>query len=190
MFRWFLESAIYVPGLLDGMSSIAEIDHRWHWPPLPELDAVDSANAAAIRLSTGQSTPTQEHARRGQDWDTESARAAADFGVDLAVYKQAVFAKTFGLTPGAPMPSGQMPGQPAQAVLPQGEYTQLGQRAFTNNQKRIKSALDQMTSGEMSQVMTEQTLMSIGLTQDRISALIADALDGGVEDSTVQQVAV
>jgi hypothetical protein len=189
VFRWFLESAIFVPGLLDGMPSINQIDHRWHWPPLQELDAVDSANAAAIRLSTGQSTPTQEHARRGQDWDTESARAAADFGVDVMTYKQALFAKTFGLTPGQPMPSVQMPGQ-AQAALPQGEYTTIGQRAFTNNQKRIKSALDQFTVGEMSQVMTEQTLASIGLAPDRIAALIADAMDGGVEDTTVQEVAV
>ena len=42
----------------------------------------------------------------------------------------------------------------------------------------------------MSQVMTEQTLASIGLASDRIAALIADALDGGVEDTTVQEVAV
>ena len=190
VFRWFLESAIYVPGLLDGMQSISEIDHRWHWPPLPELDAVDSANAAAIRLSTGQSTLTQEHARRGQDWDTECARAADDFGVDVLTFKQALFAKTFATTASASMTQGQ-PGAPvAQAALPQGEYTQLGQRAFTNNQKRIKSALDQFTLGEMSQVMTEQTLASIGLAPDRIAALIADALDGGVEDTTVQEVAV
>lgn len=188
MFGWFLESAIYVPGLLDGMPSIGEIDHRWHWPPLPELDAVDSANAAAIRLKSGLSTPTSEHARRGQDWDTESLRAAADFGVPVEVYKQAVFAFTFGLVPGQPMPIQQQ--QSAVAALPQGEYTQLGQRAFTNNQKRIKSALDQFTAGEMSQVMTEQTLASIGLAPDRIAALITDAMTGGVDDATVQEEAV
>jgi lambda family phage portal protein len=188
MFGWFLESAIYVPGLLDGMPSIGEIDHRWHWPPLPELDAVDSANAAAIRLKSGLSTPTSEHARRGQDWDTESMRAAADFGVPVEVYKQAVFAFTFGLVPGHPMPMQQQ--QSAVAALPQGEYTQLGQRAFTNNQKRIKSALDQFTAGEMSQVMTEQTLASIGLAPDRIAALITDAMTGGVDDATVQEESV
>tara|TARA_R110000868_G_scaffold25944_1_gene100518 strand:- start:7795 stop:9447 length:1653 start_codon:yes stop_codon:yes gene_type:complete len=190
VFMWFLEEAIYVPGLLDGLPQISEIDHKWHWPPLPELDAVDSANAAQIRLSTGQSTLTEEHARRGQDWATESARAAADFGVDEPTYKAAVFAKTFGLTPGAPMPSAPIPGQAQAAALPQGEYTTIGQRAFTNNQKRIKSALDQFAIGEMSQVMAEQTLASIGLAPDRIAALIADALDGGVQDQTVSEVAV
>jgi len=188
VFRWFLESAIYVPGLLDGLPSINQIDHRWHWPPLPELDAVDSANAAAIRLKSGLSTPTQEHARRGQDWDTECARAASDFGVPVETYKQALFAITFGIVPG--QPPAAMPGQQAQGALPQGEYTTIGQRAFSNNQKRIKSALDQFSSGSMSQVMTEQTLASIGLAPDRITALITDAMDGSVEDATVQEVAV
>lgn len=183
--RWFLESAIYVPGLLDGLPAIGDIDHRWHWPPLPELDAVDSANAAMIRLSTGQSTLTDEHARRGQDWDTEAARAASDFGVDVMTYKAAVFAKTFGLQPGSPVPA-MATAQPA-SPQPVGEYTQLGQRAFSNNQKRIKSALEQFASGEMSQVMTEQTLASIGLAPDRIAALMADAADGSVEDSAVQE---
>ena len=55
---------------------------------------------------------------------------------------------------------------------------------------RIKNALEQLASGEMSRVMTEQTLMSIGLTQDRIAKLIEDTLDGGIADQTIQQEAV
>ena len=259
IFGWFLESAIYVPGLLDGLPSIAAIDHRWHWPPLPELDAVDSANAAAIRLKSGLSTPTSEHARRGQDWDTESMRAASDFGVPVEVYKQAVFATTFDptsqsvpsetsstvttattavadtamngaqvtsiveiisqvasrvippvsakalirsafpaipvanvdamLSPFAALPSTVQPGLSADG-MPQGEYTTIGQRAFSNNQKRIMQTLQKLTSGDVTQVMAEQTLASIGLAPDRIAALIADALDGGVQDQTVSEVAV
>ena len=185
VFQWFLDAAVFIPGLLSGMPATGEIDHIWHWPPLPELDANEAANAAALRVSTGQSTLTSEHARRGQDWNVQAERAAADFGVDVATYKAAVFAKTFGIPPGTPMATPAVAAAADQ--LPQGEYTTLGQRAFSNNQKRIKHALDQFALGEMSQVMTEQTLMSIGLTQDRIAALIADALDGGVEDATIQQ---
>jgi hypothetical protein len=188
MFAWFLESAIYVPGLLDGLPQISEIDHKWHWPPLPTLDPVENANAASIRLSSGLSTLTEEYARDGKDFATDLPRAASDFGVDESTYKAALFAKTFGLQPGAPVPA--MPGAAAQAsAIPQGEYTTIGQRAYSNNQKRIKSALDQLTAGEISQVMAEQTLASIGLAPDRIAALIADALDGGVEPSVVQEIA-
>jgi hypothetical protein len=74
--------------------------------------------------------------------------------------------------------------------MPQGEYTTIGQRAFSNNQKRIMKSLEQFAAGEISQVMAEQTLASIGLTPDRIAALIADALDGGVRDETITEVAV
>ena len=97
-----------------------------------------------------------------------------------------MFAKTFAVSGGsAPMPAGQPQQAAAQA---QGEYTQLGQRAFTNNLKRIRSTLDSLISGGMSQVMAEQTLASIGLTPDRISALIQDALDGRVDDPQLQEV--
>ncbi len=182
---WFFEAAVYVPGLLDGLPAIAEIDHKWTWPPLPTLDPVENAQAAVLRLSSGLSTLTEEYAREGKDYATDMPRAAADFGVDEATYRAALFAKTFGLQPGVPIPSGQPPAAAAQ--LSQGEYTTIGQRAFTNNQKRIKVALDQLAAGEISQVMAEQTMASIGLTPDRIAALIADAMDGGVQDAVVQE---
>ena len=117
IFGWFLEEAVFVPGLLDGLPTINEIEHRWHWAPLPEIDAAASASAAGTRLVTGLSTLTQEHARRGQDWNTEASRAAEDFGVPVEVYKQALFAKTFGLVPGAPLPTA---AAAAAEPLPQG----------------------------------------------------------------------
>jgi hypothetical protein len=73
----------------------------------------------------------------------------------------------------------------APAALPQGEYTELGQRAFSNNQKRIKQALDQYAIGDSSLVMTQQTLASIGLSDDRIAALIEDVeTEAGPTDET------
>lgn len=102
--RWFLEDAVYVPGLLDGLPSIGDIDHQWYWPPLPNLDEVDSATAAKLRVSSGQSTLSKEHANRGTDFDTEVVRAAQDFGVDVATYKRAIFVSEFGIT--APLGDG------------------------------------------------------------------------------------
>jgi capsid protein len=182
VFRWFLESVLWVPGVLDGMPAIDQIDHKWHWPPLPDIDPIDTANTASIRIATGQASMTQIHAEGGNDWDDEAKRAADDFGVTVEVYKAAVFSKTFGIDPIAM----QQAVQPAQAAT--GEYTQLGQRAFTNNLKRIKQTLDQLVAGEISQVFAEQTLSSIGLDPTRIQALIADALDGRVDDPELQEV--
>jgi hypothetical protein len=93
------------------------------------------------------------------------------------------------LSPFAALPSTVQPGIAADG-MPQGEYTQLGQRAFSNNQKRIMQTLQKLVDGAVTQVMAEQTLASIGLAPDRIAALIADALDGGIEPSVIQEVAV
>ena len=181
IFRWFMDQAVFVPGLLDGLPSITDIDHQWHWPPLPDLDPVDTANAAKIKLASGQATLTQVHADAGQDWETEATRAAADFGVPIEQYKAALFAATFlSQQSGGSQPGASFGGTPAPAMAT-GEYTQLGQRAFTNNQKRIKATLDSLIRGEMSQVMAEQTLQSIGLSSDRITLLIDDARDGAID---------
>lgn len=189
--RWFLESAIFVPGLLNGLPPLEQIEHRWHWPPLPELDAIESAQAAQLRMKSGLSSLSEEYARRGADWQTESERAASDFGVPSDIYRQAVFASMFGIpfTPGQPITP---PVAPAATQTPPGtvggEYTTIGQRAFSNNQKRIRKTLDALTSGEVSRVMADQTLQSIGLTPERATLLIEDALGNGVTDDELQQV--
>lgn len=184
VFGWFLED-MYTARMLPQHPSVAMIPHQWTWPPIPDVDPIDSANAAAQRLKSGLSSISEEHARRNLDWSTESRRAAADFGVTEQQYKQAVFMATFGVDPAstAPVAVGTSPGQPS------GEYTEIGQRAFANNQKRIRSTLEQFADGEMSQVMAEQTLASIGLSQERISALITDASDGTVDELETSEVA-
>ncbi len=185
IFRWFLDRAALVVGLLDGLPPIDQIAHQWHWPPLPELDAVEAATAAEIRIASGQSTLTAEHARRGQDWNVESQRAADDFGVDVATYRAAVFAKTFGLV-GQTLPATAT-AQPAQ-VGPSGEYTQLGQRAFNNNAKRIEQTLQRLAVGEISEGLARTTLTTIGLSPANVQALIDDARDGAI-DSQIPEVA-
>ena len=175
--QWFMESAVFAPGLLDGIPPIDQVGHRWHWAPLPELDAIESANASLLRMSIGQSSPAEESARRGIEWESAAARAAADFGVTVEQYKQAVFTKLFG--PIQP-PAAEQPVQAA-SELPQGEYTQLGQRAFNNNQKRIMKTLEQLASKTISESMARVTLQSIGLSADRIDVLLQDAADGSVD---------
>lgn len=180
VWQWFLEAAVFVPGLLSGLPRIEDIDHKWTWPPLPELDAVESAQAAQIRIQSGQSTMTEEHARRGKDWSVEAVRAAEDFGVSVEEYKRAIFNSTFGIDPAAAAAAATQAAtqQPATAS---GEYMTIGQRAFNNNQRRILRTLDDLESGLISRVMAEQTLASIGLSPDRVAALIEDALDGDNE---------
>jgi len=171
---WFFEAAIYAPGLLNGAPPLHLVERRWHWPPLPELDAVESAQAATLRMSSGQSSPSEEYAKRGADWDTGSARAAMDLGVTPEEYKRAVFNSIFKIqavpgASGAPMT--------ANAELPTGEYTELGQRAFNNNMKRIQTTLASLAAGDVSESMARMTLESIGLAPDRIEKLISETVE-------------
>ena len=179
IFRWFLEQAVFVPGLLDGMPPIDAMDHRWHWPPLPDLDPVDTARAAEMRLATGQATLTQVHADAGQDWETEATRAATDFGVDVATYKAALFAKTFA-SPGA----GQSPAvATATPEATAGAFAGTRRRDFTNNQKATAEVLTAMLDGT-SDVMTKASLIRLGWDAEAAQALIDDARDGAI---TTQQ---
>ena len=175
--QWFFESAVYAPGLLSGAPPIDQIAYGWQWPPLPQLDVIETAQAAEMMLASGQISMSSLYMKNGGDWEAESSRAAVDFGVTPEVYRAAVFQKLFGLT--GPVASPQMAQQPA-AAQASGEYTELGQRAFNNNQKRIVQTLQQFASGAVSQVLAEQTLASIGLAPDRIAVLLEDAMGGAV----------
>lgn len=106
--RWFLEEGTYIPGLLDSLPPINEVDHKWHWPPLPTLDELDSAKARSERISTGQTSLTEEYARDGKDFDSEVARMASDYGVTEEEMRAALFRKHFGGTP-SPQPESIQP---------------------------------------------------------------------------------
>ncbi len=88
-------------------------------------------------------------------------------------------------------PFAALPGTPgavqAAPEAPQGEYTNLSQRDFNNNMKRIAKVLQQVAAGEISRVLAEQTLAAIGLSQERVNALLDDASDGTVDDPQLQE---
>jgi len=153
---------------------------------LPALDETDAATAAKIRLQSGQTTLLQEYGARGEDFDSEMERGAAAMGVSTETLKQAIFNLTYS-TPAANIPAQATP-TPA-AVGATAEYATIGQRAFNNNQSRIKSILTQVASGEISRTLAEVTLQSIGLDQARIDVLLNDASDGQVDDPALAEVA-
>jgi hypothetical protein len=186
LFQWFLEDCVYhAADVLAGMPPIGDIDYSWTWPPVPDVDPIDTANAAVLRITNGISSPSRELARMNVDYETLAARSAADFGVDVATMKAAWFSKHF---PAVVAPPAIGEPQQAAAELPQGEYTELGQRAFSNNQKRISKTLAQYAAGEVNRTFAETTLESIGMAPDRIQRLLDDAEDGTVDESIDEEV--
>ena len=99
VFRWFLESAVLAPGVLDGAPLIADIDYQFVWPPLPQSDEVDSANAAMLRLQSGLSTLSLEHRRAGLDHESTMKAIADDCGATVEECQRALAQKLIGLSP-------------------------------------------------------------------------------------------
>lgn len=63
---------------------------------------------------------------------------------------------------------------------PTGEMSGLSTLQFTRNKKAIKKMLQELASGAETEVATRAYLSSIGLTQQTIDLLIADAMDGAL----------
>jgi capsid protein len=113
-FRWFLEDAVLTPGVLDGAPPIDEIDFCFQWPPLPQSDEIEVANAVEKRVSTGQSTLREEYARMGKDFDSSAEIAARDYGVSIDEYKRALFTKLLGSPPISSIPQASSPQETVQ----------------------------------------------------------------------------
>ena len=186
-FGWFLEDAVYVPGLLEGLPSITEIDHQWYWPPLPNLDEVDAATASKIRLSIGQSGPSREMARVGNDYETEVAQMAKDYGIPVEQMKARIL--EVNLPQAVPASPGFGGSAGTAAAAPGGAYTELGQRAWNNNQTRIRRILDAFISGA-SEGRTRLDLQSIGLDADTVQGYIDDSRDGQIASPELQPIGV
>jgi capsid protein len=95
VWRWFLEDALMMSGLLNDLPAFDDIDHQWLFDPLPTTDNVDEATAGKIALQSGQVMPSELFARRGKDFDTEIRRGAADYGIDEKTLRAAHFAESF-----------------------------------------------------------------------------------------------
>lgn len=66
-------------------------------------------------------------------------------------------------------------GEPAQ---PTGEFADISTQQWTRNRKAIQKVLDELTAGQTSETAARVFLGGVGLTEQSINVLIADALDG------------
>lgn len=183
VFQWFLEWLVIQPGsTLPPLNSIVA---HWRWPPIPDVDPIDTANTVALRLSTGQTTPSSEMALSGKDWEFECKQAATDYGVDVMTLKRSIFAKTFGIQTDGNAPVGAMANASNQSSP--ATYADMGQRSFRNNATRIPKILQDYIDGG-SEVVARTLLQNIGLNGEQIDALIADAEDGRIDNEEVLNV--
>lgn len=90
---WLLEASLIAGYLPDELFLVDELDHAWHWDGDEHVDPTKEADAQATRLGSGTTHRRREYAKAGCDIDSEDEAAAADYGVDVATYRRALFNK-------------------------------------------------------------------------------------------------
>ena len=99
IFSAWLDEAVFVPGLLDDLGPIEDIQHQWCWDARPIIDEESDANASSNRLKTGQSTLPLEWQRRGYGDVAGQLRIGAQaLGVSVPEYQALIRQSLFGPT--------------------------------------------------------------------------------------------
>lgn len=185
--RWWLEDVAISTDLLDGAPPISEIEYQVVWPPLPQSDEIEQANAAQVRVQAGLSTLPQEYMRNGEDPEAALRKGAAFFGVSVEEYRKALFGKLFA-TAGGIGGDAEDPAATSDAAQAQaggaGDFAGTKRRDFSNNQKATADVLQSFIDGE-SEVMTLHSLIRLGWKEDAAKALIDDARDGSIDSENL-----
>lgn len=91
----WLDEAIFVPGLLNGLPPLANLRHEWHWTPFEHVDPNKEANAATTLLEAGLLAIPTYYASQGKKWQDEMAKQAMALGMTLEEYRVELRKKFF-----------------------------------------------------------------------------------------------
>ena len=187
--------------------------HNWNLPTWSYIEPVADAEGDATQLRNALTSPRRLHAARGKDWEEIAEESVADnsFAIEAAAKQAAKINATFPDSPAVtwrdlialPMPQGQTIALQDPAAIkaqetaagagpdgtpqPTGEMAGLSTLQFTRNRKAIKKILEELANGVTSEQAARVYLGGIGLAQQSIDALIADASDGKVETPEVPE---
>lgn len=105
IFAAWLDEALLVEGMFDGLGPIAEVKHEWHWEPFEHVDPLKEANAAVTLLDAGLLTIPSYYAMQGKDWQDEFEKQAEALGLTMAEYVVELRKKLMSVPGAAPAPA-------------------------------------------------------------------------------------
>lgn len=159
----------------------------WEWV---DVSAEQSSSEAAINAL--QTTYADEIGSRGGSWRRKFYQRAKEeklkreLGLMTPADAMAAQAKGTGEQAQAQAVAALNPpeaesGTAAEPVAT-GEMAGLSTLQFTRNRKAIEKVLNELATGATSEAKARVYLSSIGMAQSSIDALIADAMDGSVDE--------
>ena len=187
IWRAWCNEAVYVPGLLDGLPPLDQVDHQWMWDGQPAIDEENEAAANKVRLSSGETTIAIVQAKAGLDPEKELAREAAYFGVTVEALKRSKYDLIYG--EGAAAKAFEPPPEPGTAAIPGGgAYSEISRLQWKRNRKAITDVLDELARGEITRTAAVALLKTLGLPPTDAEFFVADKLnDGQVNDPSLEQ---
>jgi capsid protein len=72
------------------------IPRQWYWPGIEHVDELKAANAARVRIESGQSSIATEQSRAGYDWEDTQRQQAECLGLALDEYRRRLADKLLG----------------------------------------------------------------------------------------------
>jgi lambda family phage portal protein len=186
--------------------------HNWNLPTWSYIEPVADAQGDAEQLKNALTSPRRLHAARGKDWEEIAEESIEDnaYAIQRAQAQAEKINAEFPNGPqitwrdliALPMPAGmtmamqdpaaiavqektaEQSGE-AEATQPTGEFAGLSTQQWNRNRKAIAKVLQELSRGESSEQAARVYLGGIGLTQQSVDVLIADAMDGTVNTPEV-----
>jgi capsid protein len=214
VYRWWLHREMAMEPILQRAAERQGIDifgHAWQLPTWSYIEPVADAEGDTAQLRNALTSPRRMHAARGKDWETIAEEIIDDnvYAIEKAQAKADLHNQKFPKAPPLswrdliplPMPEGQTlamqdpnaiaaqedaaNAEDAAAEKPTGEFAGLSTQQWNRNRKAIKKVLEELASGESTESAARVFLSGIGLTDQSIDALIADAIDAPVDTPEV-----
>ena len=96
IFDMWLADARMVDGLLPEAAMSERVQRQWYWPGIEHIDELKAANAARVRVESGQSSIATENARSGYDWEEQQRQQADCLGMTIEEYRSRLADKLLG----------------------------------------------------------------------------------------------
>jgi lambda family phage portal protein len=185
---------------LDGFPSSTELleDRRavspveWQLPEQEWVDPAGEQSAAYDSISAYMSTYQDELGSRGRSWRATFYQAAKEkkLRMKLGLLKaDEQTAQMMAAQTGAEGPADAVQAE-QQEQAGSGEWMGLSRLQWNRNRKALTDVLNGLSDGSMSAALATAQLSMIGLSQNNIDALVADASDGTVDNPVpVEEVA-
>lgn len=139
---------------------------EWEW-----VDPQNEQAASQASIDALQSTYQVELGNRGRNWRTVMYQRA----------KEEKLKKQLGLTTLEQAKVDAKAGPEGQAAGGSGEMMSLSRLQWMRNRKAIEDVLKEFASGQISESKARVFLSGIGMSDENIAELIADAADGSVD---------